>query len=253
MSEEKTMSLWQHLEELRWTISKILVVVLVSTGIGLFFVDGLLAILIAPLNEMILKSSVKLNQAGPFDGVMIKMKVGILAGVVVSIPFVLLLLWSFVSPGLKKKERDCFWWIYSSITVLFTIGVIAGYYSLSILMPILVTFGVEGAENLWRLRDYIDFVFVWLLGAGILFQLPLFIVILVKLGLVKIATLKKMRKYAIVVSFITSAIITPTPDAISQLIVAVPLYLLYEIGIFAATLHKKKEVDETDLDDGLSG
>lgn len=130
MSEEKTMSLWQHLEELRWTISKILVVVLVTTGIGLFFVDGLLEILIAPLNEMILKSSVKLNQAGPFDGVMIKMKAGILAGVVVSIPFVLLLLWSFVSPGLKKKERDCFWWIYSSITVLFTIGVIAGYYSL---------------------------------------------------------------------------------------------------------------------------
>jgi sec-independent protein translocase protein TatC len=247
MSEEKTMSLWQHLEELRWTLFKILGVVLVATGIGLFYVEGLLEILIAPLNEMILKSSVKLNQAGPFDGVMIKMKVGILAGVVISIPIVILQIWSFISPGLKKKERDCFWWIYSSVTFLFTVGVIAGYYALSVLMPILVTFGVDGAENLWRLRDYVDFVFVWLLGAGILFQLPLFIVILVKLGLVKIATLRKMRKYAVVVAFITSAIITPTPDAISQLIVAVPLYLLYEIGVFAASFHQKKEEDENDI------
>jgi sec-independent protein translocase protein TatC len=249
MAEEKTMSLWEHLEELRWTIFKILAVLLVATGIGIFFVDGLLEILIAPLNAMILKSAVKLNQAGPFDGVMIKMKVGILAGVVISIPVVILQLWSFISPGLKQKERDSFWWIYSSITILFVVGVIAGYYSLSALMPILVSFGVEGSENLWRLRDYVDFVFVWLLGAGILFQLPLIIVILVKLGLVKLATLKKMRKYAIVAAFVISAIITPTPDAISQLIVAVPLYLLYEAGVFAASFHKKKEEDdESEID-----
>ncbi|MCX6985570.1 MAG: twin-arginine translocase subunit TatC [Lentisphaerae bacterium] len=247
MTEEKTMSLWEHLEELRWTLFKILGLVLVATGIGLFYVDNILEILIAPLNAMILKSSVKLNQAGPFDGVMIKMKVGILAGIVVSIPVIILQLWSFISPGLKKKERDSFWWIYSSISILFIAGVIAGYYSLSVLMPILVTFGVDGAENLWRLRDYVDFVFVWLLGAGIIFQLPLIIVILVKLGLVKFATLKKMRKYAVVVAFVISAIITPTPDAISQIIVAVPLYLLYEIGVFAASFHKRSgdlEIEE---------
>ena len=247
MTEEKTMSLWEHLEELRWTLFKILVVVLVATGIGLFYVDNILEILIAPLNAMILKSSVKLNQAGPFDGVMIKMKVGILAGVVVSVPVIILQLWSFISPGLKKKERDSFWWIYSSISILFLSGVIAGYYSLSALMPILVSFGVDGAENLWRLRDYVDFVFVWLLGAGIIFQLPLIIVILVKLGLVKLATLKRMRKYAVVVAFVISAIITPTPDAISQLIVAIPLYLLYEIGVFAASFHKRSgdlEIEE---------
>ena len=239
MTEDKTMSLWEHLEELRWTLFKILGVVLVATGVGLFYVDNILEILIAPLNAMILKSSVKLNQAGPFDGVMIKMKVGILAGVVVSVPVIILQLWSFISPGLKKKERDSFWWIYSSISILFLSGVIAGYYSLSALMPILVSFGVDGAENLWRLRDYVDFVFVWLLGAGIIFQLPLIIVILVKLGLVKLATLKRMRKYAVVVAFVISAIITPTPDAISQIIVAVPLYLLYEIGVFSASFHKK--------------
>jgi sec-independent protein translocase protein TatC len=241
MTEEKTMSLWQHLEELRWTLFKILGVILIATGVGLFYVDNILEILIAPLNAMILKSSVKLNQAGPFDGVMIKMKVGILAGLVVSIPVIILQLWTFISPGLKKKERDSFWWIYSSISILFISGIIAGYYSLSVLMPILVAFGVDGAENLWRLRDYVDFVFIWLLGAGLIFQLPLIIVILVKLGLVKFATLKKMRKYAIVVAFVISAIITPTPDAISQLIVAVPLYLLYEIGVFAASFHKKSE------------
>ncbi len=242
MTEEKTMSLWEHLEELRWTLFKILGVVLAATGGGLFYVDPILEILISPLKELILKSSVTLNQAGPFDGVMIKMKVGILAGVVVSIPIVVLILWSFISPGLKKRERDSFWWIFSSITILFLCGVIGGYYSLSILMPILVSFGVEGAQNWWRLRDYVDFVFVWLLGAGGIFQLPLIIVILVKLGLVKFEALKKTRKYAIVIAFVISAIITPTPDAISQLIVAVPLYLLFEIGVFAASFHKKPDV-----------
>ena len=237
------MSLWQHLEELRWTLFKILGVVLAATGVGIFYVDPILEILISPLKELILKSSVTLNQAGPFDGVMIKMKVGILAGVVVSIPVVILLLWSFISPGLKKRERDSFWWIFSSITILFLGGVIGGYYSLSVLMPILVSFGVEGAQNWWRLRDYVDFVFVWLLGAGVIFQLPLIIVILVKLGLVKFEALRKTRKYAIVIAFVVSAIITPTPDAISQLIVAVPLYLLFEIGVFAASFHKKSEDD----------
>ncbi len=248
MAEEKTMSLWEHLEELRWAIFKIMCVILAATGLGLFYVDPVLEILIAPLRELILKSSVTINQAGPFDGVMIKMKVGILAGVVVSLPFVILLLWSFISPGLKQRERDSFWWIFSSITILFISGVIAGYYGLYVVMPILVSFGVEGAQNWWRLREYIDFVFMWLLGAGLVFQLPLIIVILVKLGLVKVATLKKMRKYAIVAAFVISAIITPTPDAISQLIVAVPLYLLYEIGVFAASFHKKKEEDDGDIE-----
>ncbi|MFA6567567.1 MAG: twin-arginine translocase subunit TatC [Victivallales bacterium] len=241
MTEEKTMSLWEHLEELRWTLFRILGVLLVATGVGLFYVDSILEILTAPLNELILKSSVTLNQAGPFDGVMIKMKVGVLAGVVVSLPFMVLLLWSFISPGLKKRERDSFWWIFSSITILFLCGVIAGYYSLSVLMPILVSFGVEGVQNLWRLRDYVDFVFMWLLGAGLVFQLPLIIVILVKLGLVKIAALKKTRKYAVVMAFAVSAVITPTPDAISQIIVAAPLYLLYEIGVFVASFHKKSD------------
>ena len=246
MAEEKTMSLWQHLEELRWTLFKILGVVLVATGIGLFFVDGILEILIAPLNALILKSSVTLNQAGPFDGVMIKMKVGILAGIIASLPFIILLLWSFISPGLKQRERDSFWWIFSSISFLFVCGVIAGYYALYVVMPILISFGVSGAQNWWRLREYIDFVFLWLLGAGLVFQLPLIIVILVKIGLVKIATLRKSRKYAIVVAFIISAIITPTPDAITQCIVAVPLYLLYEIGVFAASFHKKKKSEDED-------
>ena len=239
MTEEKTMSLWQHLEELRWVLFKVLGVVLVATGLGLFYVDSILEILIAPLNAMIVKGSVTLNQAGPIDGVMIKMKVGILAGVAVSLPFVILLSWSFISPGLKQKERDSFWWIFSSMTILFVVGIIAGYFALYVVMPILMSFGVEGAQNWWRLREYIDFVFMWLLGAGLVFQLPLIIVILVKLGLVEIATLKKTRKYAVVVSFVISAIITPTPDAITQCIVALPLYLLYEIGVFAASFHRK--------------
>ncbi len=242
-TEGKKMSIWEHLEELRWVIFKILGLVLVTTGLGLCFINQILEILVAPLNELILKNGVILNQAGPFDGVMIKMKVGILAGIVVSIPFVILIIWSFIAPGLKKRERDAFWWIFSSITILFLSGIIAGYYALYIVMPILVTFGVEGVQNWWRIREYIDFVFMWLLGAGLIFQLPLVVVILVRLKIIKLATLKKMRKYAFVAAFVVSAIITPTPDAVTQIIVAIPLYLLYEIGIFVASFQKTENDD----------
>ena len=254
------MTIWEHLEELRWTLIKILGIFMVATGVGLFYVNQILEILIAPLNSLLIKSEVMLdqpgalssmmlkpgvilNQAGPFDGVIIKMKVGILAGIIVSLPLVIIFLWSFIAPGLKKKERDAFWWIFSSINILFMIGVIAGYYALHIVMPILVSFGVEGAQNFWRIREYIDFVFFWLLGAGLIFELPLVIVILVRIGLVKLEALRKMRKYAFVLSFVVSAIITPTPDAVSQIIVAIPMYLLYELGIFASSFQKRKNDD----------
>lgn len=240
-NNEKVMTLWEHLEELRWVIFKILILVLSLTGISFIFINDILAILMKPLAILMEKSQVQLNQASPFDGVMIKMKVGILAGIIASFPFIILLLWSFILPALKEKERKSFWGIFFSILFFFVSGIIAGYFLLGIMMPIMVSFSVPGSQNLWRLRDYIDFTFLWLLGSGIVFQLPLLIFALVKLGILEIQTLKKYRKHAFLVAFILAAVLTPSPDVVTQLIVGTPIYLLYEMGIIIACFEKKRE------------
>ncbi len=243
-TEEKKMSLWEHLEDLRWMFFKIIMILALSTGLCLYFVDTLLAVMNAPLKSELLKSSkVVLNQTGPFDAVLIKMKAGLLGGIVSGLPFIVLCAWGFVRPGLKNKERKAFWWIYSSITVLFTAGIIGGYYLLVLMLPILVSFSVAGAENIWRLKDYIDFVFIWILGSGAIAQMPLVIYIVVYLNIVDITTLKKIRSYVFAGAFIASAIITPSTDIVSQIIVGLPLYMLYEAGIFAASFIKHRNDD----------
>ncbi|OGV43183.1 MAG: twin arginine-targeting protein translocase TatC [Lentisphaerae bacterium GWF2_49_21] len=244
IEEEKKMSLWEHLEELRWTLFKLLLIFLAFTGYSLYHVDDAIGMLSLPLFiDTLSKHPITLTQTGPFDAVMIKMKVGILGGIALSLPLLILIIWDFIAPGLKINERKAFWWMYSSITILFTLGIIAGYAALFLVLPVLTSFGVQGAENLWRLRDYIDFVFMWLLGAGFIFELPLVIVIIVRLGLIQLKTIKKARPYSVIGAFILAAVITPSPDAVTQIVVALPMILLYELGILAASLQKPKNSD----------
>ncbi len=240
-NNEKLMSFWEHLEELRWGIFKAMAILLVSTTICTIFVDSLFEIFMAPLKLMIDQKKVILNQTGPFDGIFIKMKTGLIGGLVIAFPFMFLILWGFISPGLKKDERNAFWWIFSSICILFMTGIILGYYSLFIMLPILMSMGIENADNIWRLNDYISFLFYWELSAGAIMELPLAIIITVRLGLLELPTLRKWRPYAFLGMFVLSAVITADP--ISLIVLGFILYLFYEAGIFASSLQKKRKDD----------
>ena len=232
------MQLWEHLEELRWTIFKMLFALLVGTLLCWTFTDLIFGLLMRPLEGV--RDAVDLMFAGPLDAFLVKLKMALLGGIVITIPFLFWFLWSFVSPGLTNAERRLGWYTVTAGTVFFLIGATFAYSMIPLVLRFLAAFAPEDVRQMWHLKIYIGFTFRILLAFGILFELPVVIVLLVRLGLVEVETLQKGRPYAIILAFLVSAILTP-PDIITQLILGGPLVLLYEIGILAGRWQKRKE------------
>jgi sec-independent protein translocase protein TatC len=242
----KDMQIWEHLEELRWTVFKIIGLLLLTTVISLFFINDILKLFYLPIN--IIKQNnpeivVQTILTSPFDGVMIKMKTSFLIGLIAGFPFVLYFLWAFVKPGLQNNEKNAFTWICLFGTFSFVIGIVCSYLLIIPTISALIKLGIDTAENLWSLRDFISFEFYWMLGGGIIFELPLLMVILTKLNIIEVTVLKRIRPYYIVIAFVVAAIITPTTDPFTLCLVAIPMVLLYELGIFIASFHKKKNTN----------
>lgn len=242
MKESKKMELWEHLEELRWVIFKLMAVLLLTTILSAFFIDDILKIIMLPIEELAKTHpnyTIEQIMTSPFDGIMIKMKVAFLGGFIIGFPFILYFLWSFIAPALKEVESKAFIWICSSGTISFLIGVVFGYLLINPTLQILLEMGIQSAKNYWTIKEFVSFVFYWLLGAGFIFELPLMLFILTKLNIINVQFLKKIRPYFIVIAFVFAAIVTPA-DPFTMLMVGVPLIGLYELGIIIASFHKKK-------------
>ncbi|MCF7791172.1 MAG: twin-arginine translocase subunit TatC [Victivallales bacterium] len=242
-NNDKEMKLWEHLEELRRVAFKSLGVLLLTTVISFFFVDDILRIFIQPINSIKQDNPdllIRQILTTPFDGVIIKMKVSFLAGVITGFPFIICFLWNFIKPGLKKREKKLFLPILILATLAFIFGIICAYFLLIPTVSALVSFRISSAENLWTLKDFINFEFFWMLGGGIICELPVFIVIITKLGIIKVELLKRIRPYYIIAAFVVAAVITPTTDPFTLCLVAFPMVFLYEIGIFIAEVKNKQ-------------
>lgn len=170
----------------------------------------------------------------------------LVSGLIVAFPYVFYQFWNFIRPALTKKElqktRGVIFWV----SFLFFTGVLFGYF---VVTPYALNFFFhfqidEMVENIWTINSYIDMILPIVLGSGLAFQLPLVIFFLAKIGLVTAPYLRKVRKYAIVIIFIVAGIITPGPDIISQLAVAMPLLLLYEISILLTRRVEKDRAKE---------
>jgi sec-independent protein translocase protein TatC len=160
----------------------------------------------------------------------------LIGGIIIAFPYIFYEFWKFIKPALTPKElsktRGVIFWV----SFLFFTGVSFGYF---IVAPYTINFFAnfqldENIENIWTISSYIDTIVPLVLGSGLAFQLPLVIFFLAKVGIVSATYLSSIRKYAIVVIFIVAAVITPGPDLISQMTVAMPLLLLYEISIVLA-------------------
>jgi sec-independent protein translocase protein TatC len=164
-------------------------------------------------------------------------------------PFVMYQLWKFLSPGLLPKERRYVGYFVFFSTIFFGIGVLFCYMVLlPVAIPFLLSYKTESLVAIIRIGDYIDFVLKFLLASGVVFELPLIIVLLSRLGIVTPDTLAKYRKFAVLGAFIAGAILTPTPDVFNQLILSIPIYLLYELGILASRIFgKRKKPESTEL------
>lgn len=228
-----------HLIELRNRLLRILLVFLVIF-IGLFpFANELYTLLAAPMLSK-LPSGGQMIATAVTTPFFIPMKVAMLAAFVVSLPHTLYQLWAFVAPGLYEHERRLVMPLVISSSLLFLVGMAFSYF---VVFPVVFGFitGVapEGVAVMTDIGNYLDFVITLFMAFGVAFEVPIAVVLLVYLNMVSIATLKEIRSYVIVGAFVLGAIFTP-PDVISQFMLAVPLWLLYELGILVAGLMKSR-------------
>jgi sec-independent protein translocase protein TatC len=233
MSQSETFL--SHLLELRDRLLRI-VVAIVVTFVCLFpFANKIYTLLAHPLLSKLPKGGQMIATAvtTPF---LVPMKVAMLAAVVISLPYTLYQLWAFVAPGLYQHEKRFAAPLVVMSTLLFLTGMAFAYF---LVFPVVFGFitstAPEGVAVMTDIGNYLDFVITLFLAFGIAFEVPVAVVLLVKLGMVRVETLKEIRSYVIVGAFVIGAIFTP-PDVVSQIMLAVPLWLLYEAGILAAGL-----------------
>jgi sec-independent protein translocase protein TatC len=222
-----------HLIELRDRLLRI-VAGIVLTFICLFpFANKIYSLLANPLLSQLPQGGQMIATAvtTPF---FVPMKVAMLAAFVISLPYTLYQIWAFIAPGLYQHEKRFAAPMVVLSTLLFLLGMAFAYF---LVFPVVFGFiagtAPEGVAVMTDIGNYLDFVITLFLAFGIAFEVPVAVVVLVRMGVVNVATLKEIRSYVIVGAFIAGAILTP-PDVISQFMLAVPLWLLYEAGILAA-------------------
>lgn len=173
----------------------------------------------------------------PMEAFTAQVKVAIFLGIFIAFPFILYQTWAFIGPGLTMKERKVSFSYLGSGIILFIIGILFGYF---ILIPyglkFLLSFSTEYLQPIMNISRILSFIFWCLLGSGFLFQLPLIVFFLIKLGIVSIETMTRHRPEAIIIILVLCAIITPSSDFLTLLLISIPLILLFELSILAARL-----------------
>ena len=235
-------SFWDHLDELRTRILRCLAVVGVVGIVAFSFKETLFDIVLAPRSSDFFTFrlmgvepfSVGLMNTGLTEQFMIHLKVAIYAGLLVASPFVLYQIFAFVSPALYERERRYAVQIVGSAYVMFAIGTLLNY---CLIFPLTVkflgTYQVSAdVANMLTLQSYIDTLIAMSLVMGLVFELPVVCWILGRMGLLNRQLMRDYRRHAVVVILIVAAIITPTTDAFTLIIVSLPIWLLYEISIY---------------------
>jgi sec-independent protein translocase protein TatC len=238
-AELPKMSFLDHLEELR----KRLLVSFIAVAVGFFacwaFAERIFEKLQEPLAQF-LPPGDKLAYTRLTAPFFLYMKVAFFAGLFLAAPVVLFQLWLFIAPGLYKKERRLAAPFIIFGSLFFILG---GYFGYRFLLPATCSFFVETGKEFKQMvtvDDYFSFASVIILACGLIFETPILIFFLARMGVVTPAFLMQKFKYAVVLSFVVAAIVTPTPDMVTQAALAVPMILLYLIGVGVAFLFGKK-------------
>lgn len=236
--EEKEMTFIEHLEELRWRIIYSLIGIVIGTVIAWIFIDLLVEeILLRPAKE----SGVSLQNLKPFGQIFLYFQIALIAGLILSIPNVFYQFWKFISPALRKNERKYILAIVIFTTVCFLAGIAFAYFvMLPLALSFAVQFGTQTIKNEFAVDEYMSIIISVMLAAGLVFELPMLSFFLSKLGILKPSFMRKYRKHSIVIILIAAAVLTPGTDPVSQVILAVPLVLLYEISILVSKFSQKK-------------
>jgi sec-independent protein translocase protein TatC len=232
-----------HLEELR----KRLVVCAIAVGAGFvisyIFSKQLFSILTLPLTKVLPPESTLIFTSLP-EMFIAYIKVALIAGIILAAPVIFYEIWMFIAPGLYRKEKRYFIPFVLFSTILFVLGSLFGYF---VVFPygfkFFISLATEDIQALPSVKQYFSFAIRLLLAFGLVFEMPIAVLFLTKIGLITPESMKKYRKFAILGSFILAAILTP-PDVATQLMMALPVIILYELSIFISkAVYRKQEKD----------
>ena len=236
------MTFWDHLDELRKVIIRALVVTVVAAAVAFCLKDQLFEVVLAPRTSDFITFkllgvepfSIHLMNTGLTEQFMVHLKTAMYAGVLIASPYIIYLLFHFISPALYDNERKYATLLCTCGYLMFMLGTLLNYFLIfPLTVKFLGTYQVsEDVANMLTLQSYMDTLLMMCLVMGIIFELPVVSLFLGRMGLLKASMMRTWRKHAIVAILVIAAIITPTTDAFTLFIVALPIWLLYEVSIF---------------------
>lgn len=268
MSVEKEMSFLDHLEELRWHFIRSLLAVVVLTIVAFMFVEWIFENIVFAPGKLDFPTFQYMCQLGNALGIpeslcvtklpftvqsrnmtgqfMMSLTASFVIGLVVAFPYVVWEFWSFIRPGLETKERKFSKGAVFAVSFLFLLGVLFGYYFLCpITIWFLATYSISSViVNEFDITSYVSTITSLVVGCGLLFQFPVVIYFLSKVGIVTPELMRRYRKHSIVVILVLGAIITPSADPFSLTVISLPLYLLFEISIFTSAMVVRRQQKE---------
>ena len=244
-----TMSLRDHIAELRSRLIKALLFVLLGAVVGWILYPQILDILKDPYCA--LPEDRRFNPSngegcqlaffGPMDGFVLRLKVGAICGIILASPFWLYQLWSFVTPGLRRHEKRWSMVFVFAATLLFLGGAVLSYFTIGKALSLLINLAGPGTVAVLSVTDYISFVTAMLLVFGAAFELPLLVTMLNLVGVLPAAKLLRWQRLSVFLIFVFAAVATPSQDPFSMLMLAIPMSLLFELSVLLAWLHDRRK------------
>jgi len=239
--DEKKLPLTAHLQELR----KRLIFSFIAVGIGFVicyaFADSLFEILAKPLLK-IMPAGGALIFTSVAEAFFTYMKIGFIAGIILASPFILYQIWAFIAPGLYRHEKGYIVPFVLGGSLFFTLGVLFGYFvAIPVGFRFLLGYATDFIKPMPSMKEYLTFTIKFLLAFGLVFEFPVVLVLLARIGIVDSKMLARQRRYAILLVFILAAVVTPSPDLLTQVLTAIPLIGLYELSILLSRIFGKKK------------
>jgi sec-independent protein translocase protein TatC len=224
--DEATMSLLEHLEELRRRIIVIAIAVALASIAGFFLADAIIALIRRPLPE-----GAELIQTGVGEAFGVQIQIALMAGVALAMPVILYEIWAFVTPGLTRGERRLVWPLLGAAVVLFAGGLLLGYLLIPVAINFLLGFSVPGVQPLLGLADYVGFITTFVLAFGIALEFPVVMYLLARLGILSYEFLSRRRRFAVLVIALFAIVITPGDIVIGSATLAIIMYGLFEVTL----------------------
>jgi sec-independent protein translocase protein TatC len=232
--DDKRYTLTEHLADLRRRLGRAIVAILACALASLALADDLFTVMSAPLKEALPPDS-KFVVVSPLEYVLTSLEIALTFGIVLASPYVIYQLWLFVAPGLYEAEQRTVRLLVGATSLCFAAGAAFCYLVVfPVMMKFLLGMMPPDVVGMYSVGVYFGFFLRFILAFGVAFELPVAMVVLCWLGVLEPARLAKARRYAVVLSFVAAALLTPTTDPYTQTLMAVPLIVLYEVGLWAA-------------------